>query len=111
MDVRQSALCADRAGDSFSGRTRLRRAQTLAMRVRIDQALFAQGARSGSLAGVVARPRSAQRDFTGEDVADAAHGLDDPRLVRRPLELASEPSDVSVDRAIERRPVVPLNVS
>src|SRR5208337_1997496 len=70
-----------------------------------------QGARGGSLAGVVARPRSAQRDFAGEDVADASHALDDPRLVRWSLELAPEPGDVSVERAVERRPVVPLNVS
>ncbi len=52
--------------------------------------------------GIVARPRSSRGDVAGEDVADASHALDDPRLVRRSLELAPEPSHVSVERAVER---------
>ena len=62
MDVRQSAFCADRAGDGFSGRTWLRRAPTLAMRFRIDQALFAK-ALAAALSRELSRVR-AQRSET-----------------------------------------------
>src|SRR5271165_6778184 len=103
------AAASDPGG--FSGRSRRRRTETLSRPFHIDQALLPKGARGSSLGGTVARPRSAPRDFAGENVTDASHALDEPRLVRRPLELASEPSDVSIDRAIERRPVVPQNVS
>src|SRR5688572_22491967 len=39
-----------------------------------------------------------------EDVADVAHGLDDLRLVGVALDLAPQPHDAQVDRAIEDVP-------
>ncbi len=39
-----------------------------------------------------------------EDVAAAAHGLDQARLVRIVVELAPQPADLDIDRAIERSP-------
>src|SRR5271157_441141 len=83
--------------------------KTISRRSYIDQALFPDGARVGSLAGIVGRSRSSRGDVAGEDIADAPHALDDPLLVRWPLELAPEASHVSVERAIERRPVAPLD--
>ncbi len=83
----------------FSGRSRRRRTETLSRPFHIDQALLPKGARSmdtslgsdasskgarnGSLGGTVARPRSSRGDVAGENVADASHALDHPRLVRR----------------------------
>ena len=47
---------------------------------------------------------SAHFDGRREDVAGAAHRLDDGRLLRIGLELAAQPPDLHVDGAVERAP-------
>jgi hypothetical protein len=102
MDVRPPHFFADRARDGFSGRSRRRRTETLSRPFHIDQALLPKGARGGSLAGTVPRPRSSRGDVAGEDVADGSHAFDDPRLVRWSLELARL-STSRASRSITRR--------
>src|SRR5436190_7425063 len=45
---------------------------------------------------------SLRRDRRHQDVAGAAHGLDDLRLVAVLLDLLAQPPDLDVDRAVER---------
>ncbi len=44
----------------------------------------------------------------GEGVADAAHGLDQARMVGVGFDLLAQPSHQRIDRAVERRPIVAL---
>ena len=94
---------------AFSGGAGAGELRRISRRSHIDKALFAQGACGGSLTRIVPRPRSSRRDVDSEDIADATHALDDSGLVRRSLELPPEPSHVSVERAVERRPLMSLN--
>src|SRR6266581_629746 len=53
-------------------------------------------------AGLAGRLPSAEFDDRGEDVAAAAHRLDQAGVLRVVFELAAQPSDLNIDRPVER---------